>query len=80
MELQQHGRGRCGKTRMDALNGAAWQTREKTWDYFHYGPNGVVTDVSIYNFEGGGLQSGSYTITVYLNGEEQLTGAFTIGN
>ncbi len=62
------------------LNGAAWQTREKTWDYFHYGPNGVVTDVSIYNFEGGGLQSGSYTITVYLNGEEQLTGAFTIGN
>lgn len=61
------------------LNGEVWQTREDSWDYFHYGPAGVVTDVSIYNFEGGGLASGSYTITVYLNGEQQLQGAFTIG-
>lgn len=62
------------------LNGEVWQTREKTWDYFHYGPNGVVSDVSIYNFEGGGLPLGSYTITVYLNGIVQVEGAFTIGD
>ena len=61
------------------LNGDVWQTREDSWDYFHYGPAGVVTDVSIYNFEGGGLASGGYTITVYLNGEKQLEGVFTIG-
>lgn len=62
------------------LNGELWQTREDTWDYFHYGPAGVVTDVSIYNFEGGGLASGNYTITVYLNGTEEVAGAFVIGN
>lgn len=61
------------------LNGAVWQTREDTWDYFHYGPAGVVRDVSIYNFEGGGLASGSYAITVYLNGVAALAGTFTIG-
>jgi len=61
------------------LNGEVWQAREDSWDYFHYGPAGVVTDVSVYNFEGGGLASGSYVITVYLNGVEELVGTFTIG-
>ncbi|MBE2224914.1 MAG: hypothetical protein IAF02_25460 [Anaerolineae bacterium] len=61
------------------LNGEVWQTREKSWDYFHYGPDGVVSDVSIYNFEGGGLASGNYMIAVYLNGVKLLEGAFTIG-
>ena len=63
-----------------AWNGAVWLEREDTWDYFHYGPDGVVTDVSIFNFDGGGLQSGSYTMAVYLNGVKELEGVFTIGN
>ena len=62
-----------------AWNGPVWLEREETWDYFHYGPDGVVTDVSIFDFDGGGLQSGSYTMAVYLNGVKQLEGAFTIG-
>lgn len=60
------------------LNGAVWLAREDTWDYFHYGPDGMVTDVSIYDFESG-LPSGSYTMAVYLNGVKQLEGAFVIG-
>ena len=61
------------------LNGVLWQAREDTWDYFHYGPDGVVTDVSVYNFEGGGLSPGQYVIVIYLNGEKQLEESFTIG-
>ncbi|PIE80683.1 MAG: hypothetical protein CSA11_07105 [Chloroflexi bacterium] len=60
------------------LNGELWQTREETWDYFHYGPDGVVSDVSVYNFEGGGLSPGHYGIAIYLNGEKQLEDSFII--
>jgi hypothetical protein len=61
------------------IDGAVWLEREEVWDYFHYGPEGVVTDVSVYNFESGGLASGRYTLSLYLNGKNQAAGAFTIG-
>ena len=65
--------------RVWTFNGSAWIDKTETWDYFHYGPDGIVSDVSIFDFEGGGLASGDYTLTVYLNGVQQLAGAFTIG-
>jgi len=58
-------------------DGQPWLVREDTWDYLHYGPQGVVSDVSIYDFETG-LPPGSYELLLSLNGVQQLAASFTI--
>ncbi|MCB8986342.1 MAG: hypothetical protein H6661_01140 [Ardenticatenaceae bacterium] len=58
-------------------DGQPWLVREETWDYLHYGPQGVVSDVSIYDFETG-LPPGVYELLLSLNGIQQLAGTFTI--
>ena len=58
-------------------DGQPWLVREDTWDYLHYGPQGMVNDVSIYDFETG-LPPGDYELLLSLNGVQQLTASFTI--
>ncbi|MBK8988448.1 MAG: hypothetical protein IPM39_20665 [Chloroflexi bacterium] len=58
-------------------DGEPWLIREETWDYLHYGPQGVVNDVSIYDFETG-LPPGEYELLLFLNGIQQLAAALTI--
>ncbi len=58
-------------------DGQPWLVREETWDYLHYGPQGVVSDVSIYDFETG-LQPGEYELLLSLNGVQQLSGTFSV--
>ena len=58
-------------------DGETWLEREDTWDYLHYGPQGVVNDVSIYDFETG-LPPGNYELLLFLNGVQQLSASFTI--
>lgn len=55
-----------------------WLAREEKWDWEKYGASGTVRDLSIFDFEGSGLQSAEYRLQLYLNDELQQEGAFTI--
>jgi len=52
-------------------DGSVWIDREESWDIEHYGSNGTVYDVSIYDKENG-LLPGKYTLQLYINGVAQL--------
>ncbi len=60
-------------------NGAEWLVREETWDSALYDSDGVVSDVSVYDFEGSGLESGIYHLTLYINEVHQAESSFEIG-
>jgi hypothetical protein len=73
--------GLSGEDRMERVwtrNGAEWLVREEVWDVTNYGSAGTIRDVSVYDFEGGGLEPGSYQLTLYLNGVYQAQAAFQI--
>jgi hypothetical protein len=55
-----------------------WLPREEKWDWEKYGADGTVRDLSIFDFEGEGLQSGSYRLQLYLNDTLQEEAAFVI--
>jgi Tol biopolymer transport system component len=55
------------------LDGGIWLIREELWDYAKYGANGVVTDISIYDFDQG-LKPGRYQLRLYIDGQEQSLG------
>ena len=55
-----------------------WLTREEKWDWEKYGAAGTVRDLSIFDYEGSGLQSGEYKLQLYLNDELQQESAFII--
>ncbi len=55
-----------------------WLTREETWDWDTYGETGTVRDLSIFDFEGSGLQPAEYRLQLYLNDDLQQEGIFTI--
>lgn len=59
-------------------NGAEWLVREESWDSALYGSDGVVNDVSIYDFEGSGLDSGLYHLIIYINEVHQVEASFEI--
>ena len=49
-------------------NHKEWLVREEAWNVNHYGSNGIVNDISIYDFEGSGLEPGLYHLKLYVNG------------
>jgi hypothetical protein len=55
-----------------------WLPREEKWDWEKYGAEGTVRDISIFDFEGDGLQPGSYRLQLYLNDTLQEEAAFVI--
>lgn len=60
------------------LNGEPWLLREDLWDFAKYGEEGIIRDISIYEFETPlGLPSGVYQIRVYIDNVLQPIGRFT---
>ena len=60
------------------LNGEPWLLREEPWDFAKYGEEGVIRDISIYEFETPlGLPSGVYQLRVYIDNIVQPIGRFT---
>jgi Tol biopolymer transport system component len=55
------------------LDGDLWLDVEELWDYAKYGIEGILTDVSIYDFEKG-LEPGRYQLRLYIDGREQQLG------
>jgi hypothetical protein len=55
-----------------------WLTREEKWDWEKYGASGTVRDLSIFDFEGDGLQPATYRLQLYLNDILQSEGTFVI--
>lgn len=60
-------------------NGAQYLDVIEEWDFDKYGFSGTVRDVYHYNYEDGGVYPGSWKVELYLNGELQQTGEFTVG-
>jgi len=60
------------------LNGEPWLFREEPWDFAKYGAAGIMTDISIYDFEVG-LPAGLYEIKVYIDNIVQPIGPNTPG-
>ena len=53
------------------LDGTLWIKREEPWDFDKYGAEGVIDDISIYDFDAG-LSSGFYRLQLYIDGVEQV--------
>ncbi len=53
------------------LDGELWIKREEPWDFDKYGAEGVIDDISIYDFDAG-LPSGFYKLQLYIDGVEQV--------
>ncbi len=51
-------------------NGELWLTREEPWDFARYGATGVISDVSVYDFEQG-LEPGRYALKLSIDGQVQ---------
>lgn len=60
------------------LDGKLWLTREETWDIDTYGQSGTVTNVSIYEHDGDGLQPGQYELWLFLNASLQERATFWV--
>jgi hypothetical protein len=73
-----------GMTPNDAMervwnrNGELDVERRENWDFLKYGFSGTVRDVVRYD-RITGLPSGQWRVEIYLNGELQVSGEFTIG-
>lgn len=50
-----------------------WIVREEPWNYAKYGANGVITDISVYDYDQG-LEPGRYQLRLYIDGQEQQLG------
>jgi hypothetical protein len=55
-----------------------WITREEKWDWENYGGEGSVRDLSIFDYEGSGLESAEYRLQLYINNELQQDRSFVI--
>jgi carboxypeptidase family protein len=58
------------------LNGQPWLFREDPWDFQKYGADGMMPDISIYDFEVG-LPEGLYELRVYIDSVIQPIGGNT---
>lgn len=59
------------------LNGQPWLDREETWTGEQ---SGTITDVSVYDFTGGGLQPGKYEVQLYIDGMLLVNGRFWVNS
>jgi|GEM_PF-1537535 len=50
-------------------DGELWLEREEMWDMDKYGSNGIVSDISVYDFDNG-LEAGSYLLKLFIDGQE----------
>ena len=55
------------------LDGNLWLEREEPWDFAKHGANGIMRDVSIYDFDTG-LSSGVYQLRMFVDGSLQPIG------
>jgi Tol biopolymer transport system component len=55
------------------LDEGMWLVHEEPWDFSEYGANGVIKDISIYDFDNG-LEPGTYQLRLYIDGQEQPLG------
>lgn len=56
-------------------DGEVWLVREERWDLQKYGSEGTRSDVSIYDFEGIGLDPGHYELRMCINNQWASFGA-----
>ncbi len=56
------------------LDGKLWLAREEPWDFTKYGVNGMIRDISIYDFDTG-LDSGVYQLRLYIDNIQQPIGS-----
>lgn len=59
-------------------DGTEWLVREERWDLTQYGPAGVVRDISVFDFEGAGLEPAFYKLTLAINDSVEAQGTFVI--
>lgn len=59
-------------------DGQVWLTREEAWQATVYGVSGTRVDVSVYDFEGSGLEPGHYALQLFINGQAQIRAEFDI--
>ena len=59
-------------------DGLIWLPRDEKWDWDKYGESGTVRDLSIFDFEGEGLQPATYRLQLYLNDELLQEESFVI--
>jgi hypothetical protein len=52
-------------------NGELWLQRDTPWDFAKYGKDGVMSDISIYDFDAG-LGPGKYELRLYINNQPQF--------
>ncbi len=57
-------------------NDILWITREERWDYFKYGSNGTIKDISVFDLDVG-LGSGDYRLELYIDMQPQPIGGVT---
>ncbi|MDX1614496.1 MAG: hypothetical protein R3300_09310 [Candidatus Promineifilaceae bacterium] len=59
-------------------DGEPWLERAEAWDFGRYGSAGTVRDLSVFDFEGSGLEPAFYELALYINDQLQATGTFVI--
>lgn len=60
------------------LNDQEYVSRSEEWDFLKYGFSGSVRDIYLYDYIDG-IDPGSWRVELFLNGEQQLIGTFTVG-
>jgi hypothetical protein len=61
------------------LNNAEYVKREQQWAFETYGFTGTVRDIYLFDYIDG-VDDGQWRVELYLNGELQLIGNFTVGS
>ena len=59
-------------------NDAEYVTRREDWDFLKYGFSGTVQDIFLFD-RIDGIDPGQWRVELYLNGEQQAVGEFTVG-
>jgi hypothetical protein len=56
-----------------SFKGDVWISKEEEWDFAKYGASGMMTDISVYDYESGfGLEPGLYKLLLYIDGVPQF--------
>jgi hypothetical protein len=74
--------GMTANDKMERLwfhNNAEYVAREQQWAFEKYGFTGTVRDIYLYDYIDG-IDDGQWRVELYLNGELQIIGNFTVGS
>ncbi len=61
------------------LNNTEYVSREQQWPFETYGFTGTVRDIYLYDYIDG-IDDGQWRVELYLNGELQIIGNYTVGS